>query len=428
MESFSYIESGLVLAIKTLADLNQLRFSSKDFSIHGTAFDFVGQYIEENKEAPPKSLLGSKFPELDLSAEGLALGYCIENFHKQILARRAFNAFNENKDLIKKDPKTAISRIMEKLDELSLSYDDDIFIVDSGDNSRFEEYESRKAKRSRGLKLIGIPTLLRSINRTGVGWEPGNLVTFFAYTGIGKTWVLAKSAAIAVRYGYRVLFITTEMTAKQMGLRLDVTLGETLGYVFSHQGLRRGELTSGEEKSYLDFLKNAKSRKLMVCESIDGENITIPGIKKMARKHRPDLLVVDGIYLLPGQGRESSWDKMDYLFNGLKNGICLPYGLPAIASTQANKSAASNLYQPPRLDQIGFGQGGLRAADDVFSMALVEDMQNARLIQYQKKREDEKSFNYVIMDWDVDKGIIKEKKTHDELAQDSDGENGPTDP
>lgn len=427
MESYNYIESGLILAIKTLGDLNQIKFSARDFSIQGKAFEFIGQYLEENKEAPPKSLLETKFPEIDLTATGLGLSYCIENFHKQILARKIFNAFKDNQDFIKEDPKKAITQILEKLDEVSLTYDDDIFILDTGDESRFEDYQSRKKARKRGLKIIGIPTIFRSINKTGIGWTNGQLITIFAYTSIGKTWLLAQSAAVAVRYGYRTLFITTEMPIKQMSLRLDVLLGRQLKYSFSHRGIQRGELLSQEEESYRNYLKNTTNRKMMICESVDNGRMTLPGIKKMVRKHRPDLLIVDGLCILPGQGRESSWERMEYLFYGIKNDICIPHNIPVMASTQANTSAAMNLYAPPRFNQIGYGQGGLRAADEVFSMSLVEDDEKARLVQYQKKRDDSMSFNYVILDWDVDKGIIQERQTHDELAQDSSGENESTD-
>ena len=78
-----------------------------------------------------------------------------------------------------------------------------------------------------------------------------------------------------------------------------------------------------------------------------------------------------------------------------------------LVSTQANRDA-SNIFVPPKADQVAFGDALIRAADVALAMCKVEDADDKRLIQFQKYRDGELPSEVAIMQWDVDCGDIKE--------------------
>ena len=87
--------------------------------------------------------------------------------------------------------------------------------------------------------------------------------------------------------------------------------------------------------------------------------------------------------------------------------LALSTNTPVFVSTQATREAA-NMFEPPRADQVAFGDALIRSSDVAMAMCRVENEENQRLVQYQKYRDGVLSVDSSIMDWDVDKGYIEE--------------------
>lgn len=408
MKSFNYIESALILSIKDPSDLNKLSFSPKDFSIHGDVFAFFQEYSLSNNKIPPPSLLQEKFSELDKEATGVALEFCVDEFKQQIMFRKILHAFKDNETTLKEDPRKALLNITGKLNDIGIAYDSDVSLYDNGSTDRFDSYLKRKEQRHVGLKIIGIPTAFRSMNKTGVGWLPGEMCTMFARPETGKTWIAIKIAAVARKYGFRILFITTEMPTAQINLRLDVVAGRMDGFNFSHRGLRRGELTDDEEKSYLAYLASNNGKKLFTCDHIAQESLSLQGIRKLVKKHRPDVVVLDGLHLVSNNRGGAIWEKMHDLFYGMKT-LCISENVAGIVTTQASRNA-SDIFAAPKASEVSFGDAAFQASDILMSIYKVEDSDYTRMIEFQKYRDDEKPVNRILLDWDVNIGVIQESK------------------
>ena len=80
---------------------------------------------------------------------------------------------------------------------------------------------------------------------------------------------------------------------------------------------------------------------------------------------------------------------------------------PIIVSTQATREA-SNMFTPPRADQVAFGDALIRAADVAISMCALENEDYKRMVQFQKYRDGELARDMTIMNWEVNNGDIKE--------------------
>ena len=258
-----------------------------------------------------------------------------------------------------------------------------------------------------GDGLMGIPTPFTALNQTGVGWLPGELIALYARPSIGKSWVCVQAAVTAAAKGFRTLLITSEMPTSQMSLRTDVVLGNALGYEFSHLALRNGNPIN--EESYQEFLSGLDNVPLLICDHVEGESsISLESIHNLIRKYEPELVVIDGVYLITNSGRSHSamWEQTHMLFYGLKN-ICLSTNTPMFISTQATKDAA-DIYIPPKADQVAYGDAMLRAADMVMSMCMVEGEANRRYIYYQKYRDGILPLRRSYLEWEVDRGCITE--------------------
>ena len=147
---------------------------------------------------------------------------------------------------------------------------------------------------------------------------------------------------------------------------------------------------------------------MLICDLIEGQQgMTIDAISGLVRKHQPDFIVLDGVYLVTsGDSKKAMWEQSHSLFYGLKN-LCMSHNIAVFVSTQANRDAA-DLYAPPRAEHVAFGDALLRASDVALSMCMVEDDDMYRMIQYQKYRDGELHIDNSSLKWDVDKGYIKE--------------------
>jgi len=406
--TYNFVESGIIFSITGALDLEKIKFSSKDFSKQSEAFNFVSDYIDQFKSSPKKEVLLEKFPDLEVSSAGNNLDFLLNEFEKQVIFRKTKAVIQDLQEDLKVNPKLTLPKLISHLDDIGIKYDKEVVVYDEGTLSRFEDYEKRKELRKVGLGIIGIPTPLKTINRSGVGWLPGQVTSVFARPTVGKTWFSIKTAMVAMKYSRRVLFISTEMPADQINMRADIVYGHMLGYKFSHKKLKRGDLTQEEENQYKKFLSESSTKRLFVCDHVDEDSLSIPVISKLVKKHYPDLLIIDGMYLISGdKSVREGWRQDHKIFQEIKN-LCLGRNISAFVSTQATRDAGNDLFTPPTAIQVANGDALIRASDVAFSMCIRDETTSDRLVQFQKWRDDELPAQYAVLKWDVDCGDIEE--------------------
>ena len=399
MDNYDFIESGIIFALTDREAFRKFRYTTKDFSTHGDAIKFLTTYFDDYGHSPSMETLLANYPTLNDSAASLDLNYALKVFQDQVLFRRIINTFQSNKSTLQDNPKQALAQINTELNDISVIYDDDVISYNLNPEMRLSDWELRKEKRKMGDGIMGIPTPFDSLNRMGVGWMPGELIALFARPTIGKSWMCVQMAVTAVMKGFKTLLVSTEMPVNQMNLRTDVVLG--------HAALRNGDPIN--EKEYGEFLQSIKDMPLLVCDHIEGESsISLESLQNLIRKYTPDLVVIDGIYLVThsGKSHKAMWEQTHMLFYGLKN-LCLSTNTPIFVSTQATKDA-SDIYVPPRADQVAYGDAMIRAADVALSMCMVEGEEQSRIAYFHKYRDGVLPVSSMELHWDVDKGIIYE--------------------
>ena len=406
MEPYGFIESGILFNIQDKLALDRISFNSRAFSIHGEVFEFILSYYDEYTEFPPKDLLKGRFPDLDDKARNLKLDYCIGEFQKQVLTRQTRDVMKKWGGKLVENPRETVEGIITELQDIELEQGEEVAVYDSGSLDRLEEYQKRKKFRLQ-RKLLGIETPLKTLNRTGVGFLPGEVISFFARPEVGKTWLAVKIAAMAAKYKHRVLFVSPEIPADDISLRLDVVLGKMEGYNFSHAALVKGE--SIDESKYEEYLTSSAAKRLIVCDHIEHSGITFSGIQRLVRKHRPEVIVIDGIQLIEDTSAKAESWRMYRFFRGLK-AICLANKIVGVITTQAHREA-DDYFIAPKPSQVFYGDAMLQNSDMAFSMCLVKTDPNERYLLLQKFRKLDWPCNYIIMDWRVNEGIISEKRS-----------------
>ena len=135
--------------------------------------------------------------------------------------------------------------------------------------------------------------------------------------------------------------------------------------------------------------------------------ISTAAIGSLIRKHQPEFVVIDGVYLVTtGDSSKAIWEQSHSLFYGLKN-LATSMNIPIMVSTQATRDAG-NLFTPPRADQVAFGDALIRASDVAMAMAMVEGESNKRVVQYQKYRDGQLDTDATMLKWNVNQGDIAE--------------------
>ena len=151
----------------------------------------------------------------------------------------------------------------------------------------------------------------------GGGSKRGELVYLGAGFGVGKTAVMLEWATHAAReQGKRVLIISAEMTKEAIAGRILTQQGMIAASAF-----RSGDLSPEE----WDKAHATAARVADYPITIDDQACTLGGIRRLVRRHSPDLLVIDYLQLLQGPRGGSGQDErsekrheIDALSRGLK--------------------------------------------------------------------------------------------------------------
>ena len=410
MASYEYIESALILNLNTKEKLREFKYSSKDFAKHGDAYTFITSYFDKYGTFPSQEDICDNYPTLDRSAYSSKFDYAIEEFKQDVLERTILSSIREqvgrDGSKVKNNPKKVLSDLMVNLTDIDVDFDEDVEAYDVGNLSRYDEWKERTRVREMGEGLMGVKTSFSSINTQGVGWMPGDLIAAFARPTIGKTWLCIHAAASSLMQGKRTLLVTSEMPVKAINMRMDVVLGRIMNYNFSHRNLRYGDPINEEE--YREFLETSNAKSLLICDHISGQlGISLNSIISLIRKHNPEFVVIDGVYLISvSQGSKQAWEQNHMLFYGLKN-LATSTNTPILVSTQANRDASS-MYRPPKANEVAFGDALIRASDVAISMCKIKGEEQKLLVQFQKYRDGYLHKDLTAMQWDVNFGDIRE--------------------
>lgn len=227
------------------------------------------------------------------------------------------------------------------------------------------------------------------------GLKPSEVCVLVARTGVGKTLITCDFALKAAREGKRVLFISAEMANIQIATRLDAMLGS-----FNPKILR-----TKSNPALMAAAKRVVDMEWMKIKETGGDIIfpkrSAASIGKIASKIielRPDIVIVDGLYLIKSGDNNSQaadWQKMKSVSNELKQ-IALDESVPVFGTTQLKRTGKEDSFS---LEDIAFSDSIGQDADVVLVANRFAGAPSQLTLEIMKNRNGD-SYGGVVLDID----------------------------
>jgi len=292
---------------------------------------FVQDHNTKYGECPSEAVLASNFPTYEVDVVNDSAEFLMDKVSdakRESIIRQAIRSSAEEVALGNPDAALQLlNKNLAKLEEGGLSPSTDVDITNEPEK-RWDEYLERKSLPN-GLR--GLPTGFPTLDKAMSGIQKGQLIVVVAPPKTGKS-TLALQIAHNVHMGGAVpLFQSFEMSNQEQISRYD-----SMRARIPHSKLLTGTLSPEEEARYRTKLKNLGTvpHKFWLSESASAS--TISGIANKIQLLRPDVVFIDGVYLMVDEqsGEANTPLALTNITRSLKR-LAQKYQVPIVISTQA---------------------------------------------------------------------------------------------
>ncbi|GAA2322119.1 hypothetical protein GCM10010149_89070 [Nonomuraea roseoviolacea subsp. roseoviolacea] len=216
-------------------------------------------------------------------------------------------------------------------------------------------------------RLRGIPSGFPAIDAALQGFEPNQLITFVGPPKVGKSTSMLLMAKSANEAGYEPLFVGFEMSNVEQYERLDAIRAK-----ISHSRLRSGQLTAKEQKALDRAIKVQANLPSFHMTTDSSSVLTITGLRAKIERYNPDIVYVDGVYMMQDEEGEPSGSPqaLTNITRGLKR-LAQQIERPVVIATQALESK----MQGKKLTtySIGYSSSFVQDSDAVIGVERTEE-------------------------------------------------------
>jgi replicative DNA helicase len=246
-------------------------------------------------------------------------------------------------------------------------------------SDRRRGYEEVKAKKG----LIGYRTPFTSLDELILGWQDGDFVIIAAESGVGKTWFLSLSAHMCSgKQGLKSLFCSHEMPGKVIGRRLDA-----VEFRLPYEKLRVGKLEKEHENRWDNKIRsNGIKGDIIIVE--DDFN-TVNNIVTKIDKYKPDIVFVDGLWLIQGDDTMAKWAQMLEMCRFLKL-VAKSRNIPILVTAQLTDEG-----------KLASSRQMKRDADIYIEIEIDKDLRLNKQAKIKLKKNREGRVGSTIVYWDV---------------------------
>lgn len=294
-----------------------------------TLWKFIRTHWAKYQEVPSAVTVKDNFPTYRLLAVDDSLDYLVDQLVEYRRRQKAIEVVQSAAEFIASGNHDAA--IAEMSHGVATIYDEGAGQTSDVDltkdtNNRFEEYMSIK---TRDGGLLGYRTGFRTIDEATAGLQPGQLITIIAPPKTGKS-VLAMQVAVNVHEdGYVPMFQSFEMSNIEQQHRHDAMRSK-----IAHSRLIRGKLNPDEERRYKETLERMQEmHKFYLTDSSSA--MTVTGLAAKIEKIKPDIVFVDGVYLMVDEasGESNTPQALTSITRNLKR-LAQKQNIPIVISTQ----------------------------------------------------------------------------------------------
>jgi replicative DNA helicase len=242
------------------------------------------------------------------------------------------------------DPHVAMNSIREAASTLVSQHDiSNDLLLSTAHERLLQEYEMVQ----NGHGIIGIPWPWDVLNEDTQGMQKGQFIVVYGRPKSMKSWVSLYIACNAYMRGARVLIYSLEMSPIMVQRRCAALMAQVEYSQFKNSKL--DPATKERVFAILQYLRSQETNQTtanghqpaLLATQPDGETSGISSLHAKIREFSPDLVIVDGMYLMKDdrqKARNIDWKSVAHISQDLKR-TAASFNIPVLAVTQANRGA-----------------------------------------------------------------------------------------
>lgn len=202
--------------------------------------------------------------------------------------------------------------------------------------------------KSHSKGITGIASGYKKLDQMTSGFQNGDLIIIAGRPSMGKTGLELCMAEYAALQGAAVGFISLEMSAEQLTLRL---LASESG--ISHHHIRNASISSQEWVQLTNVAARLAEAKLFIDDSPMATVMDIRAkARKLKRDHNLQLLIIDYLQLIHGNKRyENRHQEVSDISRALK-ALAKELNIPIIAGSQLSRAVDGRMDKRPMLSDL----------------------------------------------------------------------------
>lgn len=376
-----------------------------------------------------------QFPEFEWIDSEVQVEWFADELSQDFVKAKVIKLIRETEEEIDNNPKAVTKTLQLKLTELA-PYTGDLISGRVGLIAHGRERLERMRKRNNtnASNLAGITTGFAILDKFTNGTQEGEIEFYVARPGNGKSLSLLYGCFAAwEKQGKKVSFISPEMTAFEMGLRLDAMM-----FHMSQMRMQSGSMREQELEQYSDAIETLIEGMHQDIMFRDTEQMqrkfTTGDVRRIIEEDKPDLLAIDGILLIEPLGKYKDLrSKITQIMDELK-AITTQTKVPLRLAHQANRESESRISRTtsgtkqkkaveksplegiPHLHELAESGSTEQYANRVFCTRL----DNGRIWYAIRKNRTGPEDCYVSARFDIDTGTVTDERLEDK--------DNPTDP
>ena len=328
---------------------------------------FISKHNEKYGEVPTAVTVRDNFPTYTLHAVEDNIEYLLDQLIEYRKRQKTIDALLEAQQAVSQQDHNTALHTMASAAQILMNDNQRDSTDENLSDHPMQRYDEYIAIKTRPNGLLGLSTGFKTIDEITSGVLKQQLWTIAAPPKTGKSVLAMQMAIKAQDENQRVMFQSFEMTAREMKTRYDAMRSH-----ISHKRLIMGALRPDEEKSYLNHLGMARDD-FWMPDTVASRTIT--GLCAKVEKYKPDILFVDGMYLMFDEetGETESERSLRSLTRGMKR-VAQRYDIPVVVSTQTLRSKM---------------RGGKVTADSIgYTSSFLQDSDIVLVLQRQDEEDD----------------------------------------
>jgi KaiC/GvpD/RAD55 family RecA-like ATPase len=353
---------------------------------------FVREHYSNYREVPTAVAVKDNFPNFNTLKVEDSIDYLIDNmvaFRRRTLTRNGIEQVIHKIDVNDHD-----GALNEMSKTVTLVNDQGIIGTTHLDVTKDPDKFWEDYQNVHNSILLGVPTGFEKIDEATAGLQGGQLVTVIAPPKTGKSQICLQMATNVHEAGLVPMFQSFEMNNHEQSQRY-----LSMSAHLSNGRLRRGKLNAAEEDRLIDLLDELKTKHpFHFVDAING--LTVDALMAKAEQLKPDILFVDGVYLMMDQvtGEANTPQALTNITRALKR-VAQRLDIPVVISTQTLlwKMKGSKVSA----DSIGYSSSFFQDSDVILGLEPIEEDDEIRLLKVVQARNCPPSETSITWKWDT---------------------------